>query len=534
MSAEFERVETPNAAQVEAEVLFTGFVGAGRFATKLLVVACMLTSAYTAWRFSWTFTGETPSIYHLLAIPFVTVIAAVAELVKSTQLVYWGALRARNEQDYKQSVRITLLACILWSLLMSIGFLYYTLINPAVLAALAIMHICSVTVPYMTIAAGKAYRSAYPSPIVYTASQGIIEQQVETIAPPVIAKASQIAPRRQEWLWPDMIPSGELAIVSGTGGVGKSLLATTLCSTMSRGGILPGGAAMPIGNSLFLEAEQDPETTTIPDLIAAGADQSKVHVLKQWNAETLLDVTILDKLIREQTGRVDLVVLSPIRFLIQDAQSSNLVIRQRLGPLIEYARSQRLAIIAITHPPGGGGRPAAGSEGYRDLTRCLLTVNLEGQASDGTNLYRVAPEKKSLTAGNGGYLYRIVGADANGMEAKKLVWVNETEALPAPSEPAMSPVQVQSNRDNVIAFRRSEPVQTKTETRLGADDWLADYLRGGPKLLNDLMADAKVAGYGRSTIFAASNKIGVNSDRVDARRVKWSLPSAQQADEEGS
>src|SRR5687768_5152770 len=48
------------------------------------------------------------------------------------------------------------------------------------------------------------------------------------------------------WLWPGRLPLGEVAVMGGPPGVGKSLVMLDLAARLSRGGPMPDGSPIPV------------------------------------------------------------------------------------------------------------------------------------------------------------------------------------------------------------------------------------------------------------------------------------------------
>jgi hypothetical protein len=84
-----------------------------------------------------------------------------------------------------------------------------------------------------------------------------------------------------DWLWVYRLARGEMALLAGDGGLGKSLLMLAIAAAVTTGGAWPepGVGNAPLGSVVILSAEDSPSTTIKPRLIALGADLSKVKIL---------------------------------------------------------------------------------------------------------------------------------------------------------------------------------------------------------------------------------------------------------------
>jgi RecA-family ATPase len=109
------------------------------------------------------------------------------------------------------------------------------------------------------------------------AEQAIAKQQEETRSV-VALRASSFAVKRIQWLWTDRIPMGEVTLIAGRGGTGKSTMLSRLAADITNG-TLPGEfQGMPC-SVLYVVNEDSIEYTVGPRMIAAGADLDLVYYL---------------------------------------------------------------------------------------------------------------------------------------------------------------------------------------------------------------------------------------------------------------
>jgi hypothetical protein len=156
-------------------------------------------------------------------------------------------------------------------------------------------------------------------------------------------RASDVQPRAVEWLWWPFVPIGKLTALAGQMGQAKSLFAVWLAAAVSQGRGL--NLARP-GHVLMLSAEDDPEDTTVPRLIGAGADLERVTLLSDWtlDAESLerhcdvcpdAKLIIVDPLAAYFSGKVD-------SWKSQD-------VRRALEPIRRLAQERGLAVLLVQH-----------------------------------------------------------------------------------------------------------------------------------------------------------------------------------------
>ncbi len=101
-----------------------------------------------------------------------------------------------------------------------------------------------------------------------------------------LTSAADVQARPVRWLWPGYIPMGKITVLAGAPGLGKSLLAIRLAAQVSNA-----------AEALIASAEDDPEDTVKPRLMAAEATFARVH---------LMDVRQVDDLAVRAPGIVQL------------------------------------------------------------------------------------------------------------------------------------------------------------------------------------------------------------------------------------
>src|SRR5688572_19661070 len=99
-------------------------------------------------------------------------------------------------------------------------------------------------------------------------------------AEPILRVASSITPRELEPLWDGVLWIGKPTLLVGDPGLGKSLVSNDVAARVSRGLAWPcESASCEPGGVLMLSAEDDPDDTIVPRLMAAGADLERITFL---------------------------------------------------------------------------------------------------------------------------------------------------------------------------------------------------------------------------------------------------------------
>jgi DNA polymerase III delta prime subunit len=73
--------------------------------------------------------------------------------------------------------------------------------------------------------------------------------------------------QRIAWLWKDWLAAGELNLIAGTPGTGKTTLALSFAANVSAGNWWPDSTRAPIGNVIIWSGEDDLKKTILPRLI---------------------------------------------------------------------------------------------------------------------------------------------------------------------------------------------------------------------------------------------------------------------------
>lgn len=93
-------------------------------------------------------------------------------------------------------------------------------------------------------------------------------------------RADKVKAQKLTWLLPGRILSGSIAILEGQKGVGKSSVAVALAASLTSGTPFLGRRKKDTGDVLWLAGEESFRAVVKPRLLAAGADLSRIHRLK--------------------------------------------------------------------------------------------------------------------------------------------------------------------------------------------------------------------------------------------------------------
>lgn len=345
-----------------------------------------------------------------------------------------------------------------------------------------------------------------------------VESDADALARAVrLTAADSIRPKPVRWLWDERLPLGELVLIAGREGVGKSTRAYQLAADVSRG-TLPGEFEGKPRGVLIAATEDSWEHTIVPRLMAAGADLSRVYRVEVETATGVhlglslpRDIPDLERLSVEH--EIGLMLLDPLMSRLgkldthKDAET-----RMALEPLVSLAHSAKMTIVGlIHHNKSGSDDPLSlimGSKAFTAVARAVFTVMTD--PDDETERRR---------------LFGIAKSNLGRTDIPVEVFVIERVDIPTDEGPAQTgririteEIYAGSLRDAIRAT--SEDPEKRTATR-ELTEWLADYLRskGGTVPAADALADLKAAGQScsGSTLTNAKTRAGISSYRRDGR-----------------
>jgi putative DNA primase/helicase len=176
----------------------------------------------------------------------------------------------------------------------------------------------------------------------------------------ITVRASEVRIRAIRWLWPNRFALGKVGIIGGMPDMGKGLITANIIAAVTKSGKWPckEGQA-PIGHVILLTAEDDLDDTIAPRLSAAGADMSRVHVVRMVKTKQggrrmfslITDLALLVKKIND-IGGVVLVVVDPLSAYLGVGKIDGYRttdVRGVLAPLAELASEHRVSIIGVMH-----------------------------------------------------------------------------------------------------------------------------------------------------------------------------------------
>ena len=183
-----------------------------------------------------------------------------------------------------------------------------------------------------------------------------LEQKVAPRSKIQVLDAMTMCVEKTEWLWHEMLPVGELTVMAGESGIGKTQLLINLAATVTSGGYLPSSAyAVQAGKVVYLSAEDSWPKTLLPRFLGCGGQKEN---LVPWDRSgtdgDLLNLRTDLSDIEEELANVDnirLLIIDPALAFVGDQfdNDSAVSVRRVLTQLQEIAQRLGIAIIAMCH-----------------------------------------------------------------------------------------------------------------------------------------------------------------------------------------
>lgn len=322
----------------------------------------------------------------------------------------------------------------------------------------------------------------------------------------VPVRASSVKPARLRWLWDDRIPLGELTLLAGREGLGKSTVAIDLAAQVTRGE-LPGEYFGRPRHVVYVASEDSREHTIVPRLIAAGADLDRVSFIDIARIDGSMDRLVLPL---DTEGLAEFLNHVGVGLTVLDAATSVLdsrldgnkdrEMRRALEPLAKLAQDTKSSILGIVHlgkaATADTGRAILGSIAWSQVARSVLAV-AKDEDQDQLILSRT---KGNLGMEPASLACRIAPCDVDTADGPtnvgRVEWMGETES---------SAGQFLAGQD--VADERAE--------RGEAAQWLCSYLirNGGTASAADIFKAGAAVGFERHTLKRAKRTARVESGK---------------------
>ena len=233
----------------------------------------------------------------------------------------------------------------------------------------------------------------------------------------VFTPADKIEMMVTEWLWNKRIPLGELSLLAGREGIGKSTLAYLLAAWVTTGTMRGSYIGKP--RSVVIVATEDSwQRTIVPRLVGAGADLSRIfrcEVIIKGDVHGTLelpdDIRALEQQVKDND--VALILLDPLMSRLSSNLDSHKdgEVRQALEPLTEFAMRLNVAILGLIHVNKGSSADSLnlimGSRAFPAVSRAVLFA-MKDPEQEGKCLLGLEKSNLGPMRGVDTYAYEIV------------------------------------------------------------------------------------------------------------------------------
>jgi energy-coupling factor transporter ATP-binding protein EcfA2 len=339
-----------------------------------------------------------------------------------------------------------------------------------------------------------------------------------------LVPASSIKVKPVHWLWKDRIPVGELTLLAGREGIGKSTIAYTMAAWITTGTMKGRFEGEP--RSVLVAATEDSwEHTIVPRLMAAGADLDRVFridVVTEDGFDGLLtlpsDISSLFEVVARSGAAM--LLLDPLisRLSAHLDSHKDAEVRIALEPLTAFAKRARISVLGIIHVNKSGSADALnsimGSRAFGSVARAVLMAVKNPE--DGSCTFGLAKNNLGSKDDLPAYCYQIVGQKVADTDEGE-VWTGKVEW------------QGDADRsvDEVI-YALAEGGMDGMSAVDEAAGWLEDYLNsvGWSKASSIVKSAGLKQGHKAHNLNRAAAKLKIRYDSEGfPRTTVWTLPA---------
>jgi len=357
------------------------------------------------------------------------------------------------------------------------------------------------------------------------------ERTSEFSATIVGIRMSDIRTEKLEWLWPDKIPAGNITLFGGQPGCGKSIVLLDIIARTTTGRDWADGSKNTAGpRDVLLLASEDGEADTIkPRLIAAGADMSRIIVIRRMLLEPpdgdkskgkskhafqlSADTSTLKSALKTNSN-VALVALDPISAFFGDCDpNKDKEIRPVMEAIADAMEGAKCAFVGIIHNNKRGDADSISKIlGASSVVGVARAVWGFGYDADDKTLRHMLLIKGNLSEKRTGMNYKLVNTAVkldDGEEDHQPVcdWQGETD----------------EDADDMLAKKREKAKNGGADLKSdAAQTMLLRELGDGWRLLRDLHRIREKEGISESTMKRARYALGVIATK--SAPWMWALP----------
>ena len=309
---------------------------------------------------------------------------------------------------------------------------------------------------------------------------------------------NEVVVKPVDWLWKPMIPFGDVTIVQGDGGDGKTTMMLTIAAMLSNGecppsledGFLVESPAIKPSSTLFLTTENKAGSVAVPKYEKAGGNKNMIAFSKEKEQHMTLTKEELTEAINQTGAR--LVIIDPLQaFLPKGVSMGNIAeMRNIMTMLTNIAEEKNCAIVIIGH--------LNKNERSRSIHRGLGSVDIAAAAR---SILLVEADKKNEMI----RYVRNIKSNYDGAEHAR--------------------IRLEMDEEYRLSFR--EVVSEERHTQISrATDLLKELLEEGSMAVSEVKKICMEEGISPKTAQRARQLIGAEQKYI-GRTAVWELPTCR-------
>ena len=330
------------------------------------------------------------------------------------------------------------------------------------------------------------------------------KERPENTVIPSITNLADVTPEEVEFVWEPYVPLGKLTFLEGDPGIGKTFLALYLCAAISNNILLPDQDGMLTqvakqGTVLYMTAEDDLGDTLVPRLNMLGADLSMIKCMTGYHNAvddeekpfTLQKLAVLKKALEDV--RPVLVVIDPLQAYLGNGVDMHRANETRpiLSGLAKLAKDYQCAILIIRHLNKSGSSKAIyrgiGTIDFTAAARSIIFVVQE------PNTGRIVMLQIKSSCASAGVSQSFELQPDHGFTWCGISRFKVEELLASP---------LINNNEKYAKSDKEEAIE-----------FLNELLACEPLLVNEIRAQAKLAGISFRTLERAKTQLGFKAYR---------------------
>lgn len=318
-----------------------------------------------------------------------------------------------------------------------------------------------------------------------------------------------------DWLWYPYLARGEMTILEGDPGLGKSYLAQMVAMHICDGKKLPSKKPKrSTGRIAYFDMENSPSTVTRKRL-RCNAIEHLENFYQETMTFSINDEEALegiDKALKKI--RPSLVVFDTINSYMGNADTyKSSDVQQQLKYFVNIARRNNCAVLILRHLTKSNKEKSLyrgqGSIAFVGMARIVLTV---GKHPEDDEIRVMATTKNNITAHpkSLGFSIRSLPDTLREEDRSLFVW-GEVYDL---------------NADQIVSVSTSTS-DKKGERHDEVKEWLEKLLEEGPTDADKLLRAMESKGYTKNSVYRASEELEIKKTKNKRAQWIWELPSRE-------